>query len=408
MKRLSDPLKKVLCVVFLLFAFSGCIVTGTVTSETGDPMEGVTIRLTGDANAVTTTNSDGVFEFQVPNKAGDYTVTPSYDEFYFAPSSRRAEFSVTTGNSIEGVDFTGIRIDYILCGQLTVTGTDEPIAGATLELSGNKNATAVTNDEGMYELYIPKEYATYTITPVYSRYVFTPEHLNVVIDSSTTIINDRIEGNDFEGEYILDPEFSDITYYHNCDNLGPATIHSGANGFFSNFEVSDENPVNGSPYWKKNGNLALELRYTLETYADNFSIREGRIGFYHFYDYNTTDPQNVIRDPLAGVYNDSLRFKVVIDNGALLVTYHNNSRTINGVIPDKAWYFFEMKFYNDMMTLYIDGEYIGGVAAGSQYAYPDYALMFGQGEDGIMAYDQILASDDPNRSLYDIRDMTEF
>lgn len=396
---------KILCVCVVLM-LAGCKLTGTVTSSTGEPLEGVTLTLSGDANGVTTTNSEGVYEFEVPNRAADYTIIPSMDHYAFTPYKLDVDVTMADRSTIDGLDFTAERVDYTLMGQVSVVNKTEPIEGVVLTLSGATDAVAKTDSTGNYVFYISTESADYTITPSKIKYVFIPEQIDIQIDGATPLTDNQITGLDFEGEYQLDPEFSDITYYHNCDSDGPATIHGGDNDLSCTLKIEDVNPVNGTPYWKKDGNGDLGFAYASESYVGNFSIEEGRIGFYHYYDYDSVSLQYVIQDSLSSIYDG--RFRMVVEGGSLTVNFHEAMEVIENVIPDKIWYFLEMKFTNKVLTVYIDGEIIGVFEIGRDYKLPDRSLRFGLGDDGIMAYDQILATNDPERSLYEIRDKTEF
>jgi hypothetical protein len=88
--------------------FSGCIITGKVSDEDGNGIEGVTVTLTGDATLTTTTNSKGGYLFGnffecilgftsddlVLIMPGTYTVTPSKAGYTFSPIS--TEVTVTS------------------------------------------------------------------------------------------------------------------------------------------------------------------------------------------------------------------------------------------------------------------------------------------------------------------------
>jgi len=72
-------------------------ISGKVTGAT---LAGVTINLTGDATASTTTSADGNYSF-AGQKDGNYTVTPSLTGYTFSPSS--------TTVTVSGANRTGIN-----------------------------------------------------------------------------------------------------------------------------------------------------------------------------------------------------------------------------------------------------------------------------------------------------------
>jgi len=70
-----------------LIMLAGCKVLGSVTGE-GNPLNGISLKLTGDRQAESTTESDGKYEFTVFQ--GTYTVTPAPkpDDVFF-PSAKQ-------------------------------------------------------------------------------------------------------------------------------------------------------------------------------------------------------------------------------------------------------------------------------------------------------------------------------
>jgi len=100
--------KLLICLLLMsALLLSGCIITGKVTDEDGNGIEGVTVTLTGGANLTTTTNSKGGYLFgnffevilgftsdePILIMPGSYTVTPSKTGYSFTPIS--TEVSVT-------------------------------------------------------------------------------------------------------------------------------------------------------------------------------------------------------------------------------------------------------------------------------------------------------------------------
>ena len=102
----------------------GCKLSGTVTTSTGEPLEGVTIVLSGDADLsgdidlTTTTDSNGEYEFKVPDEYGSYTITPSYSNYTFTPNQWSGESTVSNPvTNVEGIDFVGIFPEFELSGR---------------------------------------------------------------------------------------------------------------------------------------------------------------------------------------------------------------------------------------------------------------------------------------------------
>jgi formylglycine-generating enzyme required for sulfatase activity len=76
-------------------------ISGTVS---GDIAQGVTITLSGDAAATTTTDIDGKYSFEVPD--GSYTVTPSMAGYVFNPFSK--DVTISGGAPSLGNDFLSL------------------------------------------------------------------------------------------------------------------------------------------------------------------------------------------------------------------------------------------------------------------------------------------------------------
>ena len=74
-------------------------ISGTVS---GDVLEGVTITLSGDCSATTTTESNGNYSF-TGLLSGSYTITPSMSSYAFDSES---ELVHLFGSDVTGVDFT--------------------------------------------------------------------------------------------------------------------------------------------------------------------------------------------------------------------------------------------------------------------------------------------------------------
>jgi Carboxypeptidase regulatory-like domain len=146
-------------------------ISGAVGTVSGAALAGVTITLTGDANAVTVTNASGNYSFPGIVLNGNYIVTPSLTGYTFSPTG--------TGVIISGADGTGINftatanaaVTYSISG--TVSG--DAVAGVTITLSGGTFGTAITSTTGLGGTYsfsglLPGKY---TVTPSLAGYTFT-------------------------------------------------------------------------------------------------------------------------------------------------------------------------------------------------------------------------------------------
>jgi FtsP/CotA-like multicopper oxidase with cupredoxin domain len=169
----------------------GASISGTVgTSGGSPPIAGVTMTLTGAANATTTTDAAGNYSFTgLAN--GAYTVTPSLAGYTFSPVNRAVTIS---GASVPGQNFIGTPIAYSISGTLATAG-GAPIAGVTMTLAGAANATTTTNAAGTYS-FTGLANGLYTVTPSLAGYTFSP------VNRAVTISGASVPGQNFTGTVI--------------------------------------------------------------------------------------------------------------------------------------------------------------------------------------------------------------
>jgi hypothetical protein len=145
-------------------------ISGRILDEFGGgiPTQVTLTSATGDTNFFT--GWDGFYYFIVP-RGSDYTVTPSHPLYTFEPPSR----SVT--NALADQIFT-----FEALPPLSIRGsmTDEEgnrVAGATVTLAGAVNATATTDEFGVYGFNNLPRGGSYTVTPAHGLYNFEPASL---------------------------------------------------------------------------------------------------------------------------------------------------------------------------------------------------------------------------------------
>ncbi|MFN2511540.1 MAG: carboxypeptidase-like regulatory domain-containing protein [Pyrinomonadaceae bacterium] len=87
----------------------GYVIRGRVTSN-GNPVSGATLSLSGDASAVTLTDSAGNYSILAPG-GGDYRLSASKEDYVFDPvnhpilqidGERQADFTAIFGNIVSG------------------------------------------------------------------------------------------------------------------------------------------------------------------------------------------------------------------------------------------------------------------------------------------------------------------
>lgn len=144
---------------------------------------GVTVTLSGAANATTTANSSGTFAFSSLAN-GTYTITPSHQGFTFSPSS--ATVTISGANVTSGTNFTASAQTF------SISGTISPAAGgnsATVTLSGTASATTTANSSGSYT-FTGLANGNYTVTPSRTGYSFSPaSQAAMVSGANVTVLN---------------------------------------------------------------------------------------------------------------------------------------------------------------------------------------------------------------------------
>jgi hypothetical protein len=141
-------------------------ISGTVTFS-GSGLKDVTMTLSGDASAATTTSNSGVYSFSALSN-GNYTVTPSKTGYTFDPPS----INVTIHNAPQtGVDFTANRATYSISG--SVIGDVQEGVTITLSVSGVSILTTITDVFGSYS-FTGLTNGFYTVTPSKFGYAFNP------------------------------------------------------------------------------------------------------------------------------------------------------------------------------------------------------------------------------------------
>ena len=144
-------------------------ITGTVTGT-----DGVTVRLSGDAENSMTVNNGGTYTFNVASM-GTYTVSVEKEGYEFNISSRTFESIIE--NRVQ--DFVTNPQTFSLAG--SIIGTDK----VTFLLGGDTNEEHIIVEDGTYSFSLT-EVSVYTLTPKKHGYSFEPE--TVSFDSVTTDI----------------------------------------------------------------------------------------------------------------------------------------------------------------------------------------------------------------------------
>jgi Secretion system C-terminal sorting domain/Putative binding domain, N-terminal len=134
-------------------------------------IENVEIKLTGPSNKISSTNSEGYYEFSELNYASNYKVTPVLSGHEFTPSSRDIDLYQSSYPDVDFEDGTPIDIS----GKVTYQGINYPVEGVNVYCK-NQNMGWITDVDGQWsgqikigeEFYLEPKFGDYTFAP--SRY----------------------------------------------------------------------------------------------------------------------------------------------------------------------------------------------------------------------------------------------
>ncbi len=146
-------------------------ISGTISPASA----GINLVLSGTTSATTTTDTSGNYIFSGLNN-GSYTVTPSQTGLVFSPASQTVSLN---GANIGNITFASSSAPtWSIFG-----GTNPPLGGATIVLSGAASNSTTSAADGTYS-FSGLTNGNYTITPSSSGVIFTPGSLNVTINGA--------------------------------------------------------------------------------------------------------------------------------------------------------------------------------------------------------------------------------
>ena len=145
-------------------------ISGVITDGT-DPVQSVTVDLSGGKTDSTTTSDTGFYSFAALDAGATYTVIPSKAHWQFTPTDR--DYSDLSADQ-SSADFTGLLDTWTISG--IVTDGVLPMIGETVNLSGDSTASTTTSDTGFYSFQDLPAGSTYVVTPQKQYWSFTPEY----------------------------------------------------------------------------------------------------------------------------------------------------------------------------------------------------------------------------------------
>jgi hypothetical protein len=186
-------------------------ISGSVKDISGIGMSGVTVTLSGSMSGTMTTGADGTYAFPNLPGGGNYTVTPSRAKFMFSPPS--STINNLSANRV--VNFTGRVSTFTISGGVLTVDNGSNIDGFTIELTGTRTGTTITNFQGYSFSGLPVD-GDYTVTAYLANRLFTNFKSIQPTSQSFTALSSNVTAN-FSAKRLA---FSTV-------NLDPVGVASG-------------------------------------------------------------------------------------------------------------------------------------------------------------------------------------
>ncbi len=162
-------------------------ITGLVVDQNGNPVDDITLSLTGSSSQQATTGFDGTFHFVDLVQGGNYVLTPTtIGSTYNAPFA-----GFLSLNAEQSAVFVATPGNFGISG--TITDENQlPADGVTVSLSGTVDNVTLTDADGKYSFEQLPSGGSYVVAPSVEGSVFFPNY--VPIDS----LQNNLTAVDFE------------------------------------------------------------------------------------------------------------------------------------------------------------------------------------------------------------------
>lgn len=188
-----------LMLILTMITCTACNIKGTITDESGNPVEGVTLELTysqdrqyvegAEVLRTEVTDANGDYEFEGLDMRG-YYVKPVSNTYTFDPDKSYATFTQSFNDKIR--DFTALDPYYDISGEI-VDADGNPVAGVQVTLNDLTNSdpsvapkTTETDTSGSY-IFEDLEPGHYSVVPSGSGKTFDPSSADIQLENSNMI-----------------------------------------------------------------------------------------------------------------------------------------------------------------------------------------------------------------------------
>jgi hypothetical protein len=148
-------------------------IAGLLRDNTGEPLVGVSVALTGSGDLTTQTDSQGLFSFVNLTAGGNYNVQPKHGGYLFSESNQ--DFIAVNGE--QTVIFTGTAAAFSLSGRVA-DADGNGAAGVELSVAGSAS-TVTTDDDGFYAFGGLPAGVDYIVTAFKTGFESTPRQVIV-------------------------------------------------------------------------------------------------------------------------------------------------------------------------------------------------------------------------------------
>jgi concanavalin A-like lectin/glucanase superfamily protein/carboxypeptidase family protein len=149
------------------------VIRGRITLD-GSPLAGATVSLSGDASAVTITDSAGNYSIPAP-PTGDYLLSASKEDYVFEPPN----YSLLQVDGDRRADFRA-TFRAVVSGRV-ISAEGQGVYGVKITWSGTQGGETSTRNDGTYSFPVTA-FGNYTVNPskIQDYYSFTPASATLI------------------------------------------------------------------------------------------------------------------------------------------------------------------------------------------------------------------------------------
>ena len=202
-------------------------------------------------------------------------------------------------------------------------------------------------------------------------------------------------------------DYSDIIFYHDCNALDNANKSGGSatiaydSGWDLLVSTNGGTAILGADSWDNDNDGYENISFAI---SGNVDFASGRIGFYF-------RPQELATGYVCftDMYDLILRYDnnndmTLIYLGAQIYDIDNGASALS----IETLYYIEIEFNGTSATIYVNGNNEGTVNGTGVVDDTDFRMGARDGNQWDAHYDQLISSNDPERDLNAIKDITNF